>query len=317
MRGALLDFATLDRGDISLDCLSGTLDELAAYDMSRGSEIAARLADAEVAITNKIRFDAILIESLPQLRLICIAATGTDIIDLEAARQRGVAVANVRGYCTAAVAQHVFALVLALTQRLNEYRALTAGGGWQRSRQFNLLDFPLRELAGKNFTVIGYGALGRAAARIAEAFGMRIVVAERRGRSPRPGRVAFEEALRLGDVVSLHCPMTPGTRDLISSPQLSLMKPDALLINTARGGLVDSAALLAALQDERLGGAGIDVLPVEPPGDDEPLLSVERPNLIVTPHIAWAAREARQRAIDEIALNILAYRNGEERNRVV
>lgn len=317
LRGVFLDLDTLDCSDIDLDPLREVLDEFVPHGATPVDVIAARLANAEVAITNKMKFNAALLARLDRLKLICLAATGTDNVDCDAAAERGIAVANIKDYCTAAVAQHVFALALALTVHLGEYRALVRSGAWQKSGQFNLLNFPIRELAGMTFGVIGYGKLGRAAARIAAAFDMRVLIAERRGQPPRDGRVPFEEVLAESDVLSLHSPLTPETRGLVGAAEFARMKPDAILINTARGAIVDNDALAAALKEGRLGGAGIDVLPSEPPPLDDPLLALDLPNLIVTPHIAWAAREARQRAIDEIALNIAAFRKGEMRNRVV
>lgn len=317
MRGVILDFDTLNRGDVNLDSLHSVLDALVVHDKTAPAEVEDRLAGVDVAITNKVRFDAALLARLANARLICLAATGSDNVDCAAAGKRGIAVANVRGYCTASVVQHVFAMTLALTLHLAEYRALIAGGAWQRSGQFNLMDYPVRQLAGKTFGVIGHGTLGGAVARVAEAFGMRVIVAERRGTSPRAGRHAFETVLAEADVLSLHCPLTPETRGLIGERELALMKPDAVLINTARGAVVDTAALARALTAGRLGGAGVDVLPTEPPPADEPLLALDLPNLLITPHIAWAAREARQRAIDEIAANIEAFQRGESRNRIV
>lgn len=317
LRGVFLDLDTLDCGDIDLDPLREVLDEFTPRGATPADAMAEQLAAAEVAISNKMKFNAALLARLDRLKLICLAATGTDNVDCAAAAERGIAVANIKGYCTAAVAQHVFALTLALTVRLGEYRALVRSGAWQKSGQFNLLNFPIRELAGKTFGVIGYGKLGRAAARIATAFDMRVLIAERRSQPPREGRVSFEDVLAEADVLSLHSPLTAETRNLIGAAELAQMKPDAILINTARGAIIDSRALAAALTAGRLGGAGIDVLPAEPPPLDDPLLALDLPNLIVTPHVAWAAREARQRAIDEIALNIAAFRKGADRNRVV
>ncbi|HET7587748.1 MAG TPA: D-2-hydroxyacid dehydrogenase [Gammaproteobacteria bacterium] len=317
MRGALLDFDTLDCGDLDLARLNAELDGLEVHGLTEPGVVAARLADADVAMTNKVRFDAASIERLDRVRLICLAATGSDNVDLAAAKRRGIAVANVRGYCTAAIVQHVFALTLHLTQRLEEYRRLIASGAWQRSGRINLLDFPARELVGRTLGIVGYGTLGQAVAAVGGAFGMQVVIAERRGAEPRPGRATFEDVLAGADILSLHCPLTDATRGLIGKAELARMKPDAILINTARGAVVDTAALAEALAAGRLGGAGIDVLPQEPPGQDEPLLRLDLPNLVITPHVAWAAREARQRAIDEMAANIRAFRAGEGRNRLV
>ena len=316
-RAVVLDLATITRGDLDLSAMDAALPGWHGYPVTRADELHARIADAEVVLTNKIRLDRSAIEAARELKLICLAATGTNNIDLEAASARGIAVCNIRAYCTASVVQHVFALILALTINIPGYRKLLDDGAWRDSPQFCLLDYPIRELAGKTFGVVGFGELGRAAARMAEAFGMSVVVADRPGSAPQQGRVPLDEVLAVADVLSLHCPLTPATRGLIDAAALRRMKRDALLINTARGALVDEQALADALRDGVIGGAGIDVLSEEPPVNGNPLLEPGIPNLIVTPHIAWAAREARQRAIDEMAANARAFLNGERRNRVI
>jgi glycerate dehydrogenase len=250
------------------------------------------------------------------LRLICIAATGTNNVDLAAARGRGIAVCNVTGYATASVVQHAFALILALTTRLAEHAAAARDGRWAASDLFCVLDFPFRELAGKALGIVGCGELGRGVARVAEAFGMTVLIAQRPGGPPQEGRLPLDELLARSDVVTLHLPLADNTRGLIGARELALMKPDALLIDTARGGIVDEAALVEALRCGRLGGAGVDVLAVEPPRGGSPLLDDPPPNLIVTPHVAWASREARQRLIEEVARNIEAFGEGRDRNRV-
>ena len=314
----VLDLATITRGDLDLTALDDALPGWVGHPVTRPDELHARIADADVVLTNKIRLDAAAFAAAPRLKLVCLAATGTNNVDLDAARTRGIAVTNIRGYCTASVAQHVFALILALTIDLPGYRRLLADGAWRDSPQFCLLDYPIRELAGKTLGIVGYGELGRATARIGEAFGMDILVAQRVGTDDaRDGRVPLDELLARADIVSLHCPLTPATRGMIDQAALERMKPDALLINTARGALVDEAALADALRAGRIGGAGIDVLSEEPPVNGNPLLADDIPNLIVTPHIAWAAREARQRAIDEMAANARAFLAGQTRNRVV
>jgi glycerate dehydrogenase len=213
--------------------------------------------------------------------------------------------------------QHVFGVLLLLTQKLREYDALVRSGAWQRGEQFCLLDYPIRELVGRRLGIVGFGTLGRGVARAATAFGMEVLVANRPGGSPVPGRLDLDELLATVDVLSLHCPLAPATQGMIGASQLSRMKRDAVLINTARGALVDAEALANALRGRMLGGAAIDVLSQEPPVDGSPLLAGDIPNLIVTPHIAWAAREARQRCIDEMAANIADFRRGGRRGRVV
>jgi glycerate dehydrogenase len=246
-------------------------------------------------------------------------------VDIDAARARGIGVCNIERYCTASVGQHVFAVVLALTHHLNAYQRLLHEGAWRASPQFCLLDFPIRELAGKVMGIVGHGELGSAVARLANAFGMQVLVAQRPGLtaattmepdSGGPDRLPLNDLLQQADIVSLHCPLTESTRDMLGAAEFDAMKSDALLINTARGALVDSFALAAALRAGDIGGAGIDVLPEEPPVSGDPLLDPGIPNLIITPHIAWAAREARQRAVDEIAANIRSFIDGGRRGRV-
>lgn len=316
MKAVFLDFATVSHDDIDPAPLRDVVDELVIHDVSPPESMASRISGFDVVITNKCRINAGLLAT-PGLCHVALVATGYNNVDIEAARARGIAVSNIRDYCTAAVAQHVYCLLLALNQRLDGYRELLREGAWKRAAQFTLLDFPFHELAGRRLGIIGYGNLGRAVAGIGEAFGMEVMIAERRGATPRNGRVAFETVLREADVISLHCPLTPETSGMIDAAALALMKPDALLINTARGGLVDEQALADALRAGRLGGAGIDVLSEEPPLNGNPLLDTDIPNLIVTPHIAWAAREARQRGIAQVAENLRAWRAGESLRRVV
>jgi glycerate dehydrogenase len=267
---------------------------------------------------NKLRLTREVIASTPSLRLVLLSATGTNNVDLEAAREHGVGVCNLRDYCTASVVQHVLGVMLLLTHRLREYDALVRSGAWQRGQQFCLLDYPIRELAGRKLGIVGHGALGRGVARAASlALGMDVLVAQRPGGPRESGRHDLETLLPQVDVLSLHCPLTPQTQGLIGPRQLACMKPDALVINTARGGLVDAQALADALRAGRLGGAAIDVLPQEPPTLGNPLLEPGIPNLIVTPHIAWAARDARQRCLDEMALHVEDYLRGGHRGRVV
>lgn len=318
LKAAFLDFATLGP-DIDTRRIDALVDT-EYHDFTAPEQARARLKDCEVALVNKARIDRDAILGLPKLELIALTATGTDNVDSEAAREQGVAVANVRGYCSAALAQHVFGLILALTQNIGAYHELVRSGAWQRGRSFALFDYPIRELAGRRLGIVGYGALGRAVARLGQCFDMHVLVSARLGAeaaSIPEGRVAFDEVLSAADVLSLHCPLTDATHHMIGAAELERMKPDALLINTARGGLVDSAALAEALRARTIGGAGIDVLSTEPPPGDHPLLAPDIPNLIVTPHIAWAALESRQRALDQVAENIEAYLEGRDLRRVV
>jgi glycerate dehydrogenase len=317
MRGVFLDLDTVSRhDDVDLTPLRQVLTELRCYGTTPADQVVERAGGAEIAILNKVKLDTSLLARLTRTRLISVAATGTNIVDLEAARQHGIAVCNVPAYSTHSVVQHVFALILALTQHLKEYESLLQQGVWQRAPQFNLLDYPIRELAGKKFGIIGYGDIGKAVAKVAEAFGMQVLVSARNAGDKRPDRLALKDLLPQVDVLSIHVPLLPETRNLIGEGELALMKSDALLINCARGGIVNEQALANALKAGRLGGAGLDVLSEEPPVHGNPLLTPGIPNFIVTPHIAWATREARQRVIAEMALNIEAFKKGEKRNRV-
>lgn len=317
LEAVFLDIESVDRGDLDLGPLRRTANRWDFFPATSRECVVDRVGRAEVVVTNKVPMGRDTIAGASSLRLICVAATGTNNIDLDAAREHGIAVTNVAGYATPAVVQHVFALVLALSARIFDYHRLVLDGAWERSPQFCLLDFPVRELAGLTLGVVGYGELGHAVARAASlAFGMSVMVAERPGAPLRPGRVHLDELLARADVVSLHCPLTPDTEGLIGARELALMKTDALLINTARGGIVDEQALADALRSGRLGGAGIDVLSQEPPREGSPLLNSRIPNLILTPHVAWASRQARQRLVEEVAANILAFLDGKKRNRL-
>lgn len=321
MKAVFLDYSTMGPG-LDLAVLRDAVDELQIYESTADGEIAGRIADADAVLTNKIRLTPDLIEAAGQLEFIGLTATGTDNIDLEAARAHGIAVANIRAYCTESVVEHVFGVLLMLSHNLHAYVASVEAGRWQRASDPFLLDHPARELSAMTLGIVGYGELGSAVARMAEAFGMRVLVAARPGTDSVPdGRIAFEDMVGRADVISLHCPLNQATRGLFGGDQFRSMKSSAILINTARGGLVDSAALAAALASGEIGAAAVDVLPEEPPVNGDPLLDylADHPNgnLIVTPHVAWATAEARQNAIDELAANVRAFRAGESRNRVV
>lgn len=316
MQGVFLDRASLGEEGLDYSRLEQVLPDWRFHPNTRPDQLADRLREAQVAVSNKVALDAAALEGAPDLKLICISATGTNHVDLEAAHRLKVAVCNVPAYSTPSVAQLVFAMILTLYTRLPDYRRAVAEGRWARSELFCLLDYPIHELAGKVLGIVGYGALGRAVARVAEAFDMQVLVAARPGHPAQGDRLPLEALLPRADVLTLHCPLTPETRGLVGARELALMKPGAVLINTARGGLVDEAALARALRKGALGGAGVDVLTGEPPAAGNPLLAPDIPNLIVTPHIAWASLEARQRLIGEVAENIRAFAAGERRNRV-
>jgi glycerate dehydrogenase len=316
VKSIFLDFATVSRGDLDLTALERALPGIELRDVTPDGEIASRIARCEVVLVNKLHLTRERLAAAPGLRLVVVAATGTNNVDLEAAREQGIAVSNVRDYCTTSVTQHVLAAILLLTHRLREYGQLAIDGSWGRRSQFTMLDYPIRELSGRLLGIVGHGTLGRSVAEAAQGgLGMRVAIANRPGGERVPGRLDLEELLPQVDVLSLHCPLTPATQNLIGARELGLMKPDALLINTARGGLVDASALAEALREKRIGGAAIDVLTQEPPKDGSPLIA-ELPNFLLTPHIAWSAREARQRCLDEVAANVEAFLRGESRNRV-
>jgi glycerate dehydrogenase len=317
-KAAFLDFATLgpDVDTSPLDALA----EVAYHAYTPREEACTRLRGAEIAIVNKAVIDRKIIEASPALALIVLAATGSDNVDLEAAEKNDIAVANIRDYCTAAVVQHVFAMVLGLTRKLREYQSAIYAGAWQSSATFAMFDYPIRELTGKCLGIVGYGTLGKGVADLGRCLGMEIAVSARPGTGARESaadRVTFDDVIARADVLSLHCPLTPQTRGLIGAGELGRMKPDALLINTARGALIDGPALVDALETGTIGGAGIDVLEREPPISGDPLLKPGVPNLIVTPHIAWSARESRQRALDQVAENVRAFLDGSALRRLV
>ena len=328
MRAVFLDFGTVSHDDLDTTGLERVLPGIELHRTSTDAQVDERIAGCEFILTNKLNISRARMRAVPGLRFIGLTATGTNNVDLEAAKELGIAVCNIRDYCTASLVQHVIGSILLLTHRFREYGQAAIDGTWARSEQFTVPGSPIRELHGRVLGIVGYGNLGKAVAKAArDALGMRVLVAERPGTVPGreadthstigPVRVTLDELLRTADVLSLHCPLTPATTGMIGRHELALMKPDALLINTARGALVDLEALVAALKGGDLGGAAIDVLPQEPPVDGSPLFEPGVPNLLVTPHIAWAALEARQRAVEELALNIEDFLRGGRRGRVV
>jgi glycerate dehydrogenase len=280
-------------------------------------ELVACLANATIAIVNKTPLAAAAIERLPRLRLVALAASGTDNIDIAACRGRGIVVSNIRDYAVHTVPEHAFALILALRRNLLAYRQDVACGLWQKSEQFCLSGHPISDLHGSTIGIFGEGAIGQGVARIARGFGMRVLFADHA--PPKAAGVEFTPAdavLAQSDVVSLHLPLTPQTRNLIGARELARMKPDALLVNTARGGLVDENALVGALRQGKIAGAGFDVLSTEPPRNGNPLLELDLPNLIVTPHVAWSSRQAMQTLADQLIDNVEAFVSGAARNVV-
>ena len=314
MRGVILDSDSFDRDDLDTAALDACLDHWVRHRSTRQGEVLERIDGCEVVVTNKVVIDAAAMAT-PALQLIVVAATGTNNIDLTAAAREGITVCNVRDYASAAVSQHVFSLILALVTRLGDYTQAVRHGYWQQSEVFCLLDYPIRELAGQTLGIIGLGNLGQRVARIAEGFQMHVLVCARPGSQEVPdGRVPLDTLLEKSDVISLHCPLSDATKNLIGKAQLQQMKSDAILINTARGGIVNENDLAAALRQGEIGGAGIDVLTEEPPDASHPLLAPDIPNLLVSPHNAWGSIQSRQRLADEIADLVQSYRSGSPRN---
>lgn len=309
MRTVILDAASLGN-DISLDSLQRAAPGLVSFDFTTADQIIPRLQDASIAIVNKTVIDAAVMAACPALKMIAVTATGTNNIDLDAARQRGVRVCNVIRYGRASLVQHTFMLILTLAGNLHRYQQDVKAGHWNCACNFCLMDHPIMELEGKTLGIIGYGDLGQGVAQMGRAFGMQVLIAQRPGQPAQADRVPLDELLPQVDVLSLHCLLSAETRNLIDVHELALMKSTALLINTARGGLVNENALADALTAGRIGGAGFDVLTQEPPVNGNVLLDLQLPNLIVTPHCAWASREARQRLIDLTADNVARFMAG-------
>ena len=280
-------------------------------------EVVERLQGATVAITNKVPLRAETLQQLPELKLIAVAATGYDVIDVAYCNAHGVAVANIRNYAIHSVPEHAFAMILALRRNMIAYRDDVMNGAWQKSKQFCFFDHPIRDLHGATLGIIGEGAIGQSIAALGKAFGMRPIYAAHPAQLDIPGEfVALPELIAQSDVITLHLPLMPATRNMIGAAQLRSMKPTALLINTARGGLVDEAALIRALDEGWIGGAGFDVLTVEPPTGGHPLLEVRRPNFILTPHVAWASHGAMQFLADQLMDNIDDWAAGKPQNLV-
>jgi len=276
-------------------------------------EIVDRLKDASIAIINKVPMRADVLKQLPKLKLIAVAATGTDVVDKAYCKEHGVTVVNIRNYAFNTVPEHVIGLMFALRRNLFAYVEDVRNGRWAEVDQFCFFDHPIRDIAGSTMGVVGYGAIGRAVAKRAECLGMKILPFDV---VPQPGLVDFDTILKESDVVTLHVPLTPETKNMIGAKQFKMMKPTAILINTARGGLVDEAALAEALENGTIAGAGFDVLTKEPPKEGNILLDLRLPNFILTPHVAWASREAMQILADQLIDNIEAFAGGKPQNVV-
>ncbi|WP_226667905.1 D-2-hydroxyacid dehydrogenase [Microbulbifer aggregans] len=310
MRGVFLDTSTMKLEELETFALEKSLEHWEFFETTAPEETARRIAEAEVVITNKVVLDRALIEGAPRLKLICVCATGTNNIDLDAAAEKNIPVRNVSGYTGSSLAQHTLALILALATRWHQYDADVKAGRWSQSDIFCRLDYPVLELAGKNLGIIGYGDLGQKVAQLGEALGMTILISDSFTGEQKPGRVPLARLLAESDVVSLHCPLTENTDKLVNEDFLAGMKNSAFLINTARGGLIDERALVDALNNGTIAGAALDVLSVEPPPANHPLLANNIPNLIITPHNAWISRESRQRLLSGVVRNIEDWKAG-------
>jgi glycerate dehydrogenase len=305
-RGVILDAASLG-GDIDLSPITNTSSDWTVHATTTAEETIARLQNCQVAVTNKVVIDAQVMAKCPELKLICVAATGTNNIDLDAAEKLGIQVKNAEGYSTESVAQHSISLMLALAGQMQRYQNDLRQGLWSQSPFFCLLDHPINELSGKTLGIIGAGNTGLATARIAKALGMTVLLSQRPHTDSCPAdRTPFHTLLENSDVISLHCPLSDSTQHLIGAPELQKMKASSLLINCARGGIVDESALLQALHSNVIAGAALDVLEQEPPAENHPLLhyAQQHHNLLLTPHIAWASVKSRQRLVAIVAKNI-------------
>lgn len=312
MKAVFLDLNSLDYDDLDLAALRAEFREFVGYPTTTAGQVTERIAGADIIIVNKVVLDRAAIVAAKQLKHICIAATGTNNVDLKAAAEQGISVSNCQAYGTSSVVQHVMAMMLALHTHLIDYNAAARDGRWARAEQFCLLDYPIQELSGKTLGIIGFGNLGAGVAQLARAFGMDVVIAQRSGGGRVSGRLPLEELLPQVDVLTLHCPLTEQTRDLIDSSAIAQMKTGAFIINAARGGIINEADLAEALRSGKLAGAATDVLTQEPPVQGNPLLANDIPNLIVTPHSAWGSVQARQRIVAQLTETIVGLKRGEQ-----
>ncbi len=318
MNIVILDAKPLDDGDVDWSVLC-ELGVLQLHDNTKPQELAARISDAEIVFTNKVKLPREAIESAPHLKMIGVLATGYDVVDTQAAREKNIVVCNVPSYSAAFTAQSTFALLLELSHRTGAHNSAVHDGLWASQPYFSFWNYPLVELDGKTLLVVGLGNIGNRVAKIAAALGMGVLAAQLPGREANfeSGEIEYvplDEGLARADVVSLHCPATPQTRGLVNAEFISKMKPEAFLINVSRGALINESELAGALQEQKIAGYATDVLSSEPPEKDNPLLSA--PNCIITPHIAWASPECRRRIIAESAENLRAFLDGAPQNVV-
>ena len=295
-----------------------TAHDWTSYDFTEPHQVIDRLHDADIAIINKVKLDAQTLAQLPRLKMIAISATGFDKVDLNACRDRGIVVSNIRGYAKTTVPEHTFALILALRRAIKGYTMDVTAGEWQNTKQFCLFTQPVSDLRGATLGLIGSGAIGGAVAKIAQAFGMQVLIAARKGASDIPqGYTAFDDVLEQADVLTLHCPLTPQTTNLIATPEFARMKDSAIIINTSRGGLVNEDDVITALDQGMIAGAGFDVVTTEPPKADHIFMqNLHRPNFILTPHTGWASDEAMQILWDQLIGHIDSFAQGSPQNDV-
>ena len=313
MHIVILDYGTIDTGE--LQPLIELAETVECHQHTSHQQIIPRCKKADIIVVNKVVLDADILAQL-NARLICIAATGTNNVDLVAAKTHKIAVTNVAGYSTMSVVQHTFALIFNLLGNTHRYITDCRGNKWQDHVHFAMITHPVHQVAGKTLGIIGYGAIGQAIKKVAIALGMECIVAERKNAVVREGRLSFERTLQEADILTINTPLNDDTRHLITLREFQMMKPSAFILNTARGGIINEVDLVKALEGSMIAGAATDVLSKEPPSHDNPLLNYQGENLLITPHIAWASREAVSKLIKEIAANIKAFMEGERRNRV-
>ena len=309
MHGVILDSKTMGKG-VDLKPITDLLDSWDVFELTSRSETNQRISDADVVLTNKVKIAKSNLRSAKKLKFISVLATGTDHIDLNEACQSDVKVSNVRGWCTPSVTQHTVALLLSLTNKVSQYSADVYSGKWQSSDTFAMLNYHTEEISGKTIGIFGFGELGQSFSNVMKSFGAKVLLGERKNLPPRAGRKSFEETLERSDFISLHCPLTQENFHMIDKMALKRMKSSAFLINTARGGLINSDHLLEALSSGEIAGAALDVLETEPPRNNEPLSTVKMPNLIISPHVAWSAIESRKRLVEQTQENIKSFLRG-------
>ena len=316
MKAVFLDYNTIGPNDLDPSPLMRRLPDLKLFDSTLPEEISPRIKDAEFILTNKVKLNADNLKDAKQLKFIGLTATGADNIDLKYAQENTIRVCNIRAYCTQSVVEHVFGVILNLTHNIQQYDKLVANGAWQQSDDFCVLQYPIKELSAMTLGIVGYGELGSSVAKMGSHFGMRVLITTRSKKSLNENEksVSLQKLLKHSDVISLHCPLTDLTKNLIGEKEFTYMKSNAILINTARGGLVDSSALRYALSSKKIAAAAIDVLSEEPPVNGDCLLDYKGTNLIITPHIAWGTTEARQNAVNQLAETVQAFQEGKEFN---